>query len=257
VFTSGIVSKIDGHEIALFFTGHKHAGENLVDLLRQRSSGLDPPIQMCDALSRNMPQELKTLLANCLAHGRRKFVDVAGAFPQQCLHVLEILRDVYGNDAVAREREMSPQERLEFHQAQSGPRMAELGAWMREQIEQRKVEPNSGLGQAIAYMRKHWNELTLFLRVPGAPLDNNVCERALKRAILHRKNAYFYKTENGAQVGDLFMSLIHTCQLNGANPFHYLSQLQKHAAELAAAPADWMPWNYLHALESGQGRPSG
>jgi len=255
VFTSGIVSKADDHEIALFFTGHKHAGENLVDLLRQRSGELGPPIQMCDALSRNMPEELKTLLANCLAHGRRKFVDVAGAFPEQCLHVLEIVKDVYGNDAIARQRKMGPQERLEFHQAQSEPRMEQLKAWMEAQIQQRLVEPNSGLGEAIAYMRKHWNELTLFLRVPGAPLDNNICERALKKAILHRKNAYFYKTPNGARVGDLFMSLIHTCQLNGANPFHYLTELQKHAAELAAAPADWMPWNYLR--ESGQGRPSG
>ena len=257
VFTSGIVSRADGHEIALFFTGHKHAGENLVDVLRQRAGELPPPIQMCDALSRNMPEALKTILANCLAHGRRKFVDVAGAFPQQCLHVLEVLKDVYRNDAIARQGKMSPQERLEFHQAQSGPRMAELGAWMEAQIGQRLVEPNSGLGEAIAYMRKHWEALTLFLRVPDAPLDNNICERILKKAILHRKNSYFYKTENGAHVGDLFMSLIHTCQLNGVNPFRYLSELLKHAAELAAAPAAWMPWNHLIALESGQGHPAG
>jgi len=257
VFTSGIVSKVADHKIALFFTGRKHAGENLLDLLRQRCRELGPPIQMCDALSRNVPEEMQTLLANCLAHGRRKFVDVAGSFPDECIHVLEILKDVYRNDAIARDRGMSHEDRLHFHQAQSGPAMAALEAWMAAQIEQRKVEPNSGLGEAIAYMRKHWKELTLFLRVPGAPLDNNVCERALKKAILHRKNAYFYKTENGARVGDLFMSLIHTCQLNGANPFHYLTELQKHADELAAAPADWMPWNYLRTLESGPGRPSG
>jgi transposase len=257
VFTTGIVSRAAEHVISLFFTGHKHAGENLLDLLRQRSAELGPPIQMCDALSRNMPEQLQTLLANCLAHGRRKFVGVAGSFPEECLHVLKILKDVYGNDAIARERGLSPEERLGFHQEHSGPRMAELQAWMEAQIEQRKVEPNSGLGDAIAYMRKHWKELTLFLRAPGAPLDNNICERALKKAILHRKNAYFYLTENGAHVGDLFMSLIHTCELNHANPFHYLTQLQKHAGELAAAPADWMPWNYRRTLESGQGRPAG
>jgi transposase len=257
VFTSGIVSKAADHQIALFFTGRKHAGENLLDLLRQRSTELGPPIQMCDALSRNVPEDLQTVLANCLAHGRRKFVDVAGSFPEECIHVLDVLKDVYGNDAIARKAGMSPQERLGFHQAHSGPAMADLEAWMKTQIEDRKVEPNSSLGEAIAYMRKHWSELTLFLRVPGAPLDNNVCERALKKAILHRKNAYFYKTENGARVGDLFMSLIHTCQLNGVNPFHYLTELQKHARELAAAPADWMPWNYLRTLESSHGLPSG
>ena len=97
-------------------------------------------------------------------------------------------------------------------------------------------------------MLKHWDKLTLFLRQAGAPLDNNVCERALKKAILHRKNALFYKTRNGARVGDLFMSLIYTCQLNQANPFDYLTELQRHADELAASPERWMPWNYRDAL---------
>jgi transposase len=257
VFTSGIVSKVGDQTVALFFTGHKHAGENLFDLLQRRSSDLAPPIQMCDALSRNLPAELKTLLAHCLAHGRRRFVDVAGNFPEECLHVLEILKVVYANDAIARQRGMSLEERLRFHQAESGPAMAGLKAWLDAQIEQRQVEPNSGLGEAITYLRKHWLELTLFLRVAGAPLDNNICERALKLSILHRKNAYFYKTENGARVGDLFMSLIHTCRLNGGNPFHYLTELQKHSRELAAAPADWMPWNYRATLASEEGRPSG
>jgi len=96
-------------------------------------------------------------------------------------------------------------------------------------------------GEAITYLLKHWEPLTLFLRQPGAPLDNNVCERALKKAILHRKNSLFYKTGNGARVGDLYMSLIHTCELNDANPFEYLTELQKNAAELAQNPAAWMP----------------
>ena len=68
-------------------------------------------------------------------------------------------------------------------------------------------------------------------------------KEALKKVVLHRKNALFYKTENGAQVGDLYMSLIHTAQLCGANAFDYLTQLQKHAKELAAHPEQWMPWN--------------
>jgi len=248
VFTSGIVSLLDDLQIALFFTGQRHAGENLVALLKQRASELGPPIQMCDALSRNMPEELDTILANCLSHGRRRFVDVAMNFPQECLYVLEILKDVYVNDAEAQSQGMSDQQRLQFHQRQSGPKMDELKAWLTEQIDQRKVEPNSSLGEAITYMLKHWEKLTLFLRQPGAPLDNNVCERALKKAILHRKNAYFYKTQNGARVGDLFMSLIHTCELNKINPFDYLTELQKHANELSSHPDRWMPWNYRDML---------
>ena len=248
VFTSGIVSVGKDHRIALFFTGHQHAGENLAAVLKQRAAELAPPIQMCDALSRNMPEELEVILANCLSHGRRRFVEVAMNFPQECLYVLEILKDVYTYDAQARQRGFSDQQRLDWHQAHSGPQMAELKNWLTDQIEQHQVEPNSSLGEAIAYMRKHWEALTLFLRQPAAPLDDNVCERALKKAILHRKNAYFYKTQNGARVGDLFMSLIHTCELNDVNPFDYLTELQKHASELSSDPDIWMPWNYRDVL---------
>ena len=249
VFTSGIVSILGDLRIAMFFTGHRHAGENLVALLNQRASELGPPIQMCDALSRNMPEELETILANCLSHGRRRFVEVAPNFPEECLYVLEILKDVYTNDAEARSQGMSDQQRLGFHQRLSGPKMDELKVWLTEQIERHKVEPNSSLGEAISYMLNHWDKLTLFLRQPGAPLDNNVCERALKKAILHRKNAYFYKTQNGARVGDLFMSLIHTCELNGVNDLDYLTELQKHAGELSSHPDGRMPWNYRQMLQ--------
>jgi hypothetical protein len=116
------------------------------------------------------------------------------------------------------------------------------------QIAEKKVEPNSGLGQAISYVKNHWRPLTLFLRVPGALLDNNVCERAFKKAILHRKGSLFYKTQNGTHIGDLFMSLIHTCQLGGTNPFDYLVALQRHAEELSHRPQEWMPWNYGDTL---------
>jgi hypothetical protein len=198
VFTSGIVSVGEGHKIALYFTGSRHAGENLAEVLKQRSAELPSPIQMCDALSRNaprLPARVEILLANCLAHGRRQFVEVAENFPNECRFVLEML------------------------------------------------------GQAIRYLLRHWEPLTLFLRKAGAPLDNNIVERSLKRAVLHRKNALFYRTLNGAQVGDLFMSLIHTCQLCDVNSFDYLVELQRHARELAARPAEWMPWNYRETLE--------
>jgi transposase len=249
IYTSGIVSILEDHRIALFFTGPRHAGENLETVLKQRATELDRPIQMCDALSRNMPGTLQTILANCLAHGRRRFVEVAPHFPQECLRILEILKEVYTNDAEAKHQGLSPEQRLAFHQTHSGPKMAELKTWLTEQIEHHQVEPNSSLGEAIAYMLNHWEPLTLFLRQPGAPLDNNVCEAALKKAILHRKNAYFYKTDNGAHVGDLFMSLIHTCELNQINPFEYLTALYKHADELSAYPDDWMPWNYRDTLQ--------
>jgi transposase len=248
LFTSGVVALRDGHRVALFFSGRRHAGENLAQVLAHRAEELPPPIQMCDALSRNLPGELRTILANCLAHARRRFVDVYDRFPEVCRHLLESLAVVYRNDALARERRLSPEARLRFHQEESGPTMQGLHDWLERQLGEKRTEPNSALGGAIGYTLKRWEELTLFLRQAGAPLDNNVCERALKKAILHRKNALFYKTRNGAKVGDLFMSLIYTCQLNEANPFDYLTELQLHAEALAACPERWMPWNYRDAL---------
>ena len=248
VFTSGIVVTRDGHSIALFFTGRQHAGENLADVLAQRAVELPPPIQMCDALAANTAGDFDTILANCLTHARRRFVDVVDSFPAEVRYVLETLREVYRHDARARERALSPDERLHYHQAESGPLMAGLERWLRQQLDEHRVEPNSGLGDAITFMRTHWAKLTLFLRVPGAPLDNNICERALKKAILHRKNALFYKTLNGARVGDLFMSLIHTAELNGIAPFEYLVALQRHHTDVARTPSAWMPWNYAATL---------
>jgi transposase len=248
LFTSGVVATRQGRRVALFFSGNKHAGENLLEVLRQRAADLPPPIQMCDALSRNYPAEFQTIVANCLAHARRQFVEVNERFPDECRYVLESLEAVYRHDALAREKQMTAEERLQFHQAQSGPTMQQLRAWCKRQIEERLVESNSALGAAIEYLRKHWDKLTLFLRVEGAPLDNNVAERALKKAILHRKNSLFYKTQHGAAVGDLYMSLIHTCELCDANPFDYLTELQRHADQVAAAPQDWQPWNYRESL---------
>jgi transposase len=249
LFTSGIISKCAEQLIALFFTGRNHAGENLQRVLESRSKQLASPIQMCDALSRNLPREFETILANCLGHGRRRFVDVVENFPEEVCYVLEILAQVYKNDAVARKQNLSPRERLIFHQQESRPLMEALHEWLEHQFSEKTVEPNSSLGEAITYMLNHWKELTVFLRKPGAPLDNNVCERALKKAILHRKNALFYKTQNGARVGDLFMSLIHTAELSGANAFDYLCELQRHAELVKEGPGQWMPWNYREALK--------
>jgi transposase len=248
LYTSGVVALRDGNRVALFFSGRRHAGENLAQVLKHRAETLPPPIQMCDALSRNLPRELQTILAHCLAHARRQFVDIYDRFPEPCRHLLETLAVVYRNDAIARERQLSPEARLQFHQEASGPTMQELNGWLTRQLGEKRAEPNSALGGAIGYMLRHWDKLTLFLRHAGAPLDNNVCERALKKAILHRKNAMFYKTQNGARVGDLFMSLIYTCQLNQANAFDYLTELQRHADALATRPEFWMPWNYRDAL---------
>ena len=251
VFTTAILSSgSERHTIALFHSGVKHAGENMDELLKKRDSGLPAPILMCDALSRNLPENFKVILANCSAHARRQFVDLVEAFPAECEYILETFKEVYRFDAQAKQMKLSAEERLAYHQEHSGPLMDEMHEWLPKQFEQRRVEPNSSMGEAISYMIKHWKALTLFLRVAGAPIDNSATERALKRAILNRKNSLFYKTLNGAKVGDILMSVIYTCILCKADPFDYLTQIEMHAAKVAVNPQDWMPWNYQDQLES-------
>jgi hypothetical protein len=252
MFTTGIVAAAGPRKIALFFTGRKHAGENLTDVLASRSAELATPLQMCDGLDRNVPDDFKVILANCLVHARRNFVDASVSFPDECCYVIEILAEVYKHEKITKEKQMPAASRLLYHQAESRPLMNKLHAWLKTQIEEKKVEPNSGLGEAIKYMLKRWHNLTRFLEVAGAPLDNNLCERALKKAILHRKNSLFFKTENGAAAGDLFHSLIHTCELAGVNSHDYLMALLNNSPLAQATPKDCMPWNYADSLRAQQ-----
>jgi transposase len=254
--TSGIVAVLPDNangqrKVVLFFTGHAHAGKNMERVLAHRAQELAPAMQMCDALAANVAGEFKTVLANCLTHGRRQIADVAEQFPEAARHVIEALAEVYKHDATCRTDGLSAEQRLSFHQQHSQPVMDNLARWMSEQFDKRLVEPNSGLGKALRYLIRHWDELTLFLREAGAPLDNNLCEQILKRAILHRKGSLFYKTVRGAQVGDIYMSLIHTCTLCDVNPFDYLNALQQRAPEVIDAPARWLPWNFREQLAAG------
>jgi hypothetical protein len=248
LFTTGVVARGEGHDIVLYYTGRQHAGENFADVLAQRAPDIPPPILMCDALSRNAPKEFQIILANCLSHARRRFVDAIPGFPQACRRVLDDLGLIYRFDAQAQEQHLSPQARLEFHQANSGPIMTILHDWMINQMEGKLVEPNSALGAAFKYMLKHWQPLTRFLNTPGAPLHNNLCERILKKAILHRKNSLFFKTLNGAHVADIFMSLIQTCKSCGTNAWEYLTTLVRRAEQVKEKPSRWLPWNFKSAL---------
>jgi hypothetical protein len=208
---------------------------------------------MCDALDRNLPKGHTVVDSNCLSHGRRHFVDQVENFPRECRYLLERLGQVFAVDEVCRTEHLSDDERLRRHQRESGPVMDEIKAWMEAQFSEKRIEPNSGLGDAINYMLKRWDKFTLFLRVPGAPIHNNIVERALKMAIRHRNNSLFYRSQRGATVGDIYMTMIHTTELHGGNAFHYLTELMRHAQAVAENPAAWMPWNYRENLA----RPSG
>jgi hypothetical protein len=237
-----------GHEIVLYSSGRRHSGENLERLLASRGEGLDPPLLMCDASSSNTSPAFEAIVANCLAHARGKFVAIESSFPVECRFVLESLGQVYHNDDET--SWMSPEARLEYHKQHSRPVMDRLRERMQSDLDERRVEPNASLADAYNYMLKRWDKLTRFLEIPGADLDNNAVERALKMTVLHRKNALFFKTENGAWVADVLMSLIQTAIRCGADPYDYLATLKRNAAAVRREPAEWLPWSYPRGLGS-------
>jgi len=240
--TSGIVVKAGGRKIALYLSGRRHAGENLAELLTKREEGLARPIQMSDALAANTSVEKNVIRAYCLAHARRKVFELREDYPAECAVVLDAVGKVYGYEAET--AEMNGERRLAYHQEKSGPVMKELKQRIETQFSDRKVEPNSNLGKALQYWLSHWEELTLWLREPGTPLDNNESERALKQFILMRKNSMFFKTEHGAAVGDVLASLIRTCRLNCVNAWDYLVTIIRNRKDARSNPDRYLPWNY-------------
>ncbi len=246
--TSGIGAMVGEHVIALYWSGRRHTGENLYQLLTQRPAHLDKVKVMADAAAKNWTPEFQGIVCKCLQHARKYFKDARPAFHYQCQHVLDELAKVYQNDAAT--REMTPAARLAYHQETSLPIMDELKAWMVEQLSLQQVEENDACGRAIKYFLEHYDGLTQFCQVSSAPLDNNLAERILKRAVLNRKNAYFFKTEHGAAVSDVCMSLIQSCALAQANVFDYLVTLMRNARAVRARPDAWLPWNYHAQQES-------
>jgi transposase len=244
MYTTGLVVQQGEHTICLYMAGRAHAGENLEALLTQRDAGRDKPLVMSDALAANTADEAALIRCHCLAHGRRKFSELEETFPAECTVVIEAFKQVFEHDEAARLQQLTPTERLAYHQHASGPIMEALKSWLEQQFEERNVEPNSSLGKAFQYLLTHWQTLTRFLEVPGAPLENNTAERALKLAIRQRKNSLFYATDYSASIASMLTSLIATCLHAGVNALDYLVALQEHRTAVFRAPEAWLPWNY-------------
>lgn len=248
--TTGVVAKIDDHEINLFFSGRNHAGENLRDILENRNNSLSPPIVMADASAMNFSKVKDITAANCNTHARRKFFEHHKHFPEECEYILRLYAGVFKNEKICRQKKLSDPARLKYHQQYSKLNMDEIKRFIEEQFDENKIEPHCGLGSAFNYTLKHWDRLIKFLEVEGCPIDNNISERILKKAILNRKNAMFFKNEHSAVVGDILMSMIFTADKAGVNPFEYLVDLQKHKSHVHKNAEKWLPWNYKETLKS-------
>ena len=255
IYTTGILAEYDGNLIHLYITGHFYAGENIGKILSNRKNE-EEIIYMSDALSMNSPKNIsekliaKLIIVFCLVHDRRQFLRLIESFPIEVKYVLELISKIYKNEKYCKDNKLNLLKRLIYHQEHSIPILEEWHAWLKKQFDEKLIEPNSSLGSAIKYTLKHWDKLTQFTRVAGAPIDNNILEMSLRIPIRLRKSAYFYKTNIGAAVGDCMMSLIYTCIAAKQQPIEYLTQLQINTTKVAKNPSLWLPWNFKAQLPS-------
>ncbi len=237
IFTTGLIFKTqESFWIPLFVTSRKHAGENLKQILKNRSNP-EAIQQICDALSSNYVKN--TILQYCWSHARRKFFEIREFF-EECEFVLKKIQILFDNDK--KSKGMKAQERLVYHQKNSSELMDVIHNYCFDLIEEKKAEPNSSLGKACKYFLKHWEHLTTFLRVPGIAIENNLAERTLKIPIRHRRNSLFFKTTMGAFVGDILATIIQCCVMNGCSPYHYLNWIQENYHRVQHRPRSYLPW---------------
>jgi len=197
---------------------------------------------MSEALSSNEADDTMRMRCHCRAHGRRTCSEREDVFPDACQVVIESLKQVCDHDEEARVKQRSAAERCASHQASSRPIMEALKRWLGKQGDDRLVEPNSSLGKALASRLGHWETLTRFFSVPGAPRENNLVERALKLCIRQRKNSLCLATEHSASIASVLTSLIATCLHAGVNALEYVVALQEHRSAVFRDPAAWLPW---------------
>ena len=249
MYTTGLVAEDGERVVVLYMTGRSHAGENLADLLALREPGLVRPLVVSDALSVNETAEPSTYIrVHCLAHGLRQFSPLDEDFPSESQRVLGDLQTIYEHEAEAVKQSMNTECRLIYHQQRSGPIFADLKIWIERQFSDRLVEPISSLGKAFTYLLKRWESLTRVLSIPGAPLDNNTVERALKFIIRQRKASLFFASAASARIGSMISSVIASAEQAGVNVLEYLVALQTHAAAVIEQPDAWLPWVYTEQL---------
>ena len=254
LYTSAAIAQLsDGQRCVLYQTNIGHAGEWLDEILRGRPKTVPPPMVMSDALSGNRPSVIDWYeRVLCNSHARREFVDQASSFSEPVAWVLEQYGQVWEHDRHCQQQCLSPAQRLTYHREQSRPVMERLRDWGQQQLDSGDVEANSGLGKAIGYLLRYYEELTAFCRLPGAPIDNNCAEQILKLIIRGRKNSLFFKTPAGAAIADVITSVIATAHVADINVFEYLIVLQRHAEEVKRDPQNWLPWTYQVAVEAAK-----
>tara|TARA_R110000744_G_scaffold149026_1_gene262096 strand:+ start:316 stop:960 length:645 start_codon:yes stop_codon:yes gene_type:complete len=182
-------------------------------------------------------------LAYCWAHARRKLHDVArNSVAPIAEDGLKRIAELYRIETDIRGQ--SPQVRLAARQEQSAPKIAAFETWLMEH--RARVSGKFPLGEALKYIVKYWDGLTLFLSDGHIELDNNTVERSIRPIALNRKNALFAGHDVGAQNWGIMASLIETCKLNGIEPHAYLTATLTAIinGHMQSDIDQLLPWNY-------------
>lgn len=249
---TGVYLETEQGKVLLFFTGRHHAGEIIDRILAHRHAAQNKLVKVSDAASKNFSHghhdELEE--AVCNAHAYLKFRAVKDRHPEEYGLAGEVYDKVFDNDDVAEARGMSPHERMRYHREHSLPELKRLKNMCRDKLESKLVEPNAPLWEPLTFIINQWDRLTKFCEVPSVPLDTNVVEQMLIIPVRYLAASFNYKTQNGAEVGDLHMSLIATANANGVEPVAYLTECLDNHEDLAERPEHYLPWVYRARLEA-------
>ena len=172
----------------------------------------------------------------CWAHARRKFFDVQESDAARSLWMLEMIRRLYAVEELARDK--PPPEKLRLRQSQSTPILEQIHLWLLAQ--QAQVLPRSPIAQAMGYALNQWPALIIYTTDGRLSIDNNVAERAERRAAIGRKNWLFAGHDESAQSQAVLWTLIASAQRHGLDVQLYLRSVLAH---LPGLPAEELP-NY-------------
>ena len=186
--------------------------------------------------------------AGCLAHVRRKFVEVTRAQSKNRTsgsadQALATIRQLYGLEQEARARQLTPEAIQVMRAEKARPILEAFHQWLGKRASQ--TPPKGLLGKAISYALNQWDRLLVYLDEPMVTLDNNLAENAIRPFVLGRKNWLFAGTPRGAEASALLYSLIETARANNCEPYSYLRHIFTHLPN-ARSLADYealLPWN--------------
>ena len=178
----------------------------------------------------------------CLAHIRRKFVDIVQSQPSPIAE--EAIKRIAGLYAVEKQaRGQPPESRAELRRTHARPTLDALEAWLEAQLQ--RISGKSELAKAVRYALTRLKKLRPYLDHGHLEADNNCAERAIKSVALGRKNYLFVGSEGGGKAAAIAYTLIETAKLNGVDPQAWLTDILGRIADHKINRiAELLPWSW-------------